>query len=62
MEGKTVTIWKASKDKESLEGREAEGVVLAAVAASSGIKPGSNGTQCALGKMMLWGMDVGWGR
>ena len=34
---------------------------MAAVAASSGIKPGSNGTQCALGKMMLWGMDVGWG-
>lgn len=25
MEGKTVTIWKARKDEESLEGREAEG-------------------------------------
>ena len=34
---------------------------MAAVAASGGIKPGSNGTQCAFGKMMLWGMDVRWG-
>ena len=57
MEGKTVTIWEASKDKESLEGREAEGQLRANPEGGRRGVAGTRGAPGGTGK--AWGSEAG---